>query len=169
MEQFSEQVAAGLTHAERVVYLQAELERRRSAGEEEGTLAEWIRAAVVARDCERGGDSLGNLDCPLRSIFGMLPSNQEFDTEARARAYISALLLRRLRSGHTVEIQTRGESWEIGENEEWSMIPDTCGMLSLSDNLDEREEKRERFLEDASLYYYVSVRVKSADLEEEGA
>jgi hypothetical protein len=64
---------------------------------------------------------------------GMSIPHGEFETRDEARTAAARIIRRRRRQGFPVTTLDRGERWEIEEPDDCFMVPDQCGVLSLSE------------------------------------
>lgn len=66
------------------------------------------------------------------SHSGLSHAPLDFDTAAEARAEIAQRIRTARNSGHHVDTLERGRDWEVCEPEGCAMVPDSAGLLSLS-------------------------------------
>jgi hypothetical protein len=87
-----------------------------------------------------------NAHCGMRTI------DEEFVSREEGREKAAGILRRRRDSGHQVSTIDKGTYWECGEPEDCMMVPDTAGMLTLAEVIDEWEDDNEEEDDDAHGY-----------------
>lgn len=66
------------------------------------------------------------------SHSGLSHAPQDWDTAAEAREDVASRLRTARNSGHHVDTLERGRDWEVCEPEDCAMVPDSAGLLSLT-------------------------------------
>lgn len=95
------------------------------------------------------------------SYCGMESYSETFESLDDART-ASAKVLSRLRREFPIVILERGTKWEVMERDDNAMVPDQCGILSITDNSDDVEKEIEHINDNHSnIFYYVSIRLRS--------
>lgn len=85
--------------------------------------------------------------------------SEEFESLEEAQTYAQERVKRLEGQGFEVSELEPGMKWELTEGDDAAMVPDESGIISISDDSEEKQEAFDKYMEQSDIAIYMGIRV----------